>query len=124
MRVIPVDASRLKVLVVGEPTAQTRDGKAVLDRATDQPLFNLDVTVIGEGRAETVQLALPEGGFPKGLGIGAVIIPEGMVAVTWEKNGRSGVMVRAKSVKVEGGQAGLKGSGGMTAGTTPSTSTG
>ena len=109
MRVIPVDASRLKVLVVGEPTAQTRDGKAVLDRTTDQPLFNLDVTVIGEGRAQTVQLALPEGGFPKGLGIGAVIIPEAMVAVTWEKNGRSGVMVRAKSIKVEGGQAGLKG---------------
>ncbi len=64
MRVIPVDASRLTVLVVGEPTAQTRDGKAVLDRATEKPLWNLDVTVIGEGRAETVQLALPEGGFP------------------------------------------------------------
>jgi hypothetical protein len=109
MRVIPVDASRLKVLVVGEPTAQFKEGRAVLDRATDQPLFNLDVTVIGEGRAQTVQLALPENGFPKGLGIGAVIVPEAMVAVTWEKNGRSGVMVRAKSVKVEGGQAGLKG---------------
>jgi hypothetical protein len=109
MRVIPVDASRLKVLVVGEPTAQIKEEKAVLDRATDQPLFNLDVTVIGEGRAQTVQLALPENGFPKGLGIGAVIVPEAMVAVTWEKNGRSGVMVRAKSVKVEGGQAGLKG---------------
>ena len=38
-----------------------------------------------------------------------MVIPEGMVAVTWEKNGRSGVMVRAKSIKVEGGQAGLKG---------------
>ena len=109
MRVIPVDANRLKVLVVGEPTAQIKDGKAVLDRATEQPLFNLDVTVIGEGRAQTVQLALPENGFPKGLGIGAVIVPEAMLAVTWEKNGRSGVMVRAKSVKVEGGQAGLKG---------------
>ena len=72
-------------------------------------MWNLDVTVIGEGRAETVQLALPEGGFPKDLGIGAVIVPEAMVAVTWEKNGRSGVMVRAKSVKVQGGQAGLKG---------------
>ena len=38
-----------------------------------------------------------------------MILPEGMVAVTWEKNGRSGVMVRAKSVKVQGGQAGVKG---------------
>ena len=84
MRVIPVDASRLKVLVVGEPTAQTRDGKAVLDRATDKPMWNLDVTVIGEGRAETVQLALPEGGFPKDLGIGAVIFPEAW----WPSPGR------------------------------------
>jgi hypothetical protein len=68
MRVIPVDANRLKVLVVGEPSPQMRDGQA------------------------------------------AVVIPEGMVAVTWEKNGRSGVMVRATSIKVEGGQAGLRGS--------------
>jgi hypothetical protein len=109
MRVIPVDASRLMVLVVGEPTAQMRDGQAVLDRTTSKAMWNLDVTVIGEGRAETIQLGLPEGGFPKGLGIGAIVVPEGMVAVTWEKNGRSGVMVRASSVRVQGGQAGLKG---------------
>jgi hypothetical protein len=97
------------VLVVGEPTAQVRDGQAVLDRQTNQPMWNLDVTVIGEGRAETVQLSLPEGGFPKGLGIGTMVVPDQMVAVAWEKNGRSGVMVRARSLKVEGGQAGLKG---------------
>ena len=109
MRVIPVDANRLKVLVVGEPTAQIKDGKAVLDRATDQPLFNLDVTVIGEGRAQTVQLALPENGFPKGLGIGAFIVPDSWVAVKWEKDGRHGEIYRVKSVKVEGGQAALKG---------------
>lgn len=109
MRVIPVDTARIKVLVVGEPTAQMRDGKAVLDRETSQPLWNIDVTVIGESRAETVQLSVPEAGFPKGLGIGAIVVPDHMVAVTWEKNGRSGVMVRAKSVKVEGGSAGLKG---------------
>ena len=65
MRVIPVDAGRLKVLVVGEPTAQMRDGQAALERTTNVPMWNLDVTLIGEGRAETVQLALPEGGFPK-----------------------------------------------------------
>jgi hypothetical protein len=109
MRVIPVDANRLKFLVVGEPTAQMRDGAAVLDRTTNVPMWNLDVTVIGEGRAETVQVALPEGSFPKGLGIGTIVVPEAMVAVAWEKNGRSGVMVRAKSLKVEGGQSGLKG---------------
>ncbi len=109
MRVIPIDANRVKVLVVGEPTPQMRDGQAVLDRATNQPAWNIDVTVIGEGRAETVQMSVPENGFPKGLGIGAMVVPDSMIAVLWEKNGRSGVMVRAKSLKVEGGQAGLKG---------------
>jgi hypothetical protein len=109
MRVIPVDASKLTVLVVGEPTAQVRDGEPVVDRNTKRPLWNLDVTVIGDSRAETVQLSLPEGGFPKELGIGAVVIPEEMVAVTWQKEGRSGVMVRAKSVKVDGGRAAAKG---------------
>lgn len=109
MRVIPVDTSKIKVLVVGEPRAQVRNGEAVLDRNTNQALWNLDVTVIGEARAETVQLSLPEGGFPKTIGVGAVVVPQDMVAVTWEKNGRSGVMVRATSLKVEGGQAVLKG---------------
>jgi hypothetical protein len=109
MRVIPVDTSRLKVLVVGEPTAQMKDGQAVMDRETNRPQWRLDVTVIGDGRAETIQLSLPEGGFPKGLGIGAMIVPEQMVAVVWGKtDGRHGVMVRASSIKVEGGPAGLK----------------
>jgi hypothetical protein len=80
-----------------------------LDRETGQPLWNVDVTVIGDGRAETVQLTLPEGGFPKGLGMPAMIVPEAMVTVKWEKDGRHGEIIRAKSVKVEGGQAGLKG---------------
>ena len=75
-----------KVLVVGEPTAQERDGKPMLDRNTKQPHWSLDVTIIGTSRAETIQLTLPEGGFPKNIGIGAVIVPEEMVAVTWEKS--------------------------------------
>ncbi len=108
MKIIPVDATRIKVLVVGEPTAQMRDGQPVLDRNSNVPLWNIDVTVIGD-RAETVQMSVPEGGFPKGLGIGAMVVPEQMTAVVWEKNGRSGVMVRSKSLKVEGGSAGLKG---------------
>jgi len=85
------------------------DGVPALDRSTNLALWNLDVTVIGEGRAETVQLSLPEGGFPKNLAIGTTVVPDNMVAITWEKNGRWGVMVRANSVKVEGGTAALKG---------------
>jgi hypothetical protein len=108
MKVIPVDVSGLTVLVVGEPIAQLKAGEPVLDRTSGKPMWNLDVTVIGEGRAETVQLGLPEGGFPKGLGIGTLIVPEALVAIPGVKDGRFGVMVRARSIKVVGGQAGLK----------------
>lgn len=108
MHVIPVDVARLKFLVVGEPKRQIRDGQAVLDRATNTEMWNLDVTAIGEDRAETIQLALPEGGFPKNLGLGTVVVPEEMVAVAWSKNGRSGVMVRAKSVRIEGASSTAK----------------
>lgn len=49
MRVIPVDASPLKFLVVGEPAPhpQVRAGQAVLVRNTGKPLRNLKQTVIG-----------------------------------------------------------------------------
>jgi len=61
------------------------------------------------GRVEAIQMALPENGFPKGLGMGTLVTPENMVAISWSKDGRSGVMVRADSVKMSRpgrGQAG------------------
>jgi hypothetical protein len=105
---IPVDISRLKFLVVGVPTAQMREGKAVLDRETGRPVWNLPLAVMGEGRAETIELAVPEGGFPSDLAIAVFVVPDGMVSFHWEKSGRSGVMDRAKSLKVVGGSAALK----------------
>ena len=115
MRVIPVDSHRLRVLVVKEPQPQrTKDGSPVLDKITSQTMWQVDVALMvvddkGEaGRVEAIQLALPENGFPKGLGMGTLVIPENMVAISWSKDGRSGVMVRADSVKVVGGQAAMK----------------
>jgi hypothetical protein len=52
-------------------------------------MYNIDVTVIGDG-AETIRLSVPEGGFPKELSIGVIIVPEQMVVVNWEKNGNKG----------------------------------
>ena len=111
MKVIPVDSSRLQVLVVGQPQAAVKgNGEVVLDRDTGRPQWNIDVTVIGEARrAETEQLGVPEGGFPKDLGIGAFIVPEGWTVIKWENDkGQKGEFVRAKSVKVVGGAAALK----------------
>ena len=110
MRNIPVDASRIKVLVVGEPTPQIRDGAPYLDYVTGEPMWNIPVTLIGDFRAESVLLGVPEGKFPKGLGIGAFIIPEDWVTSHFDKKDGSGSweIWKAKSVKVEGGSAGLK----------------
>ena len=108
MKVIPVDASRLTMLVLAEPRAQIKDDQPVLDRLTGRPMWNLDVAMIVDGRADVGQLGVPEGGFPKELNMGGLIIPELMVAIPWAKPDRSGVMARANSVKVDGGRPGLK----------------
>jgi hypothetical protein len=110
MRNIPIDAGRIRVLVVGEPTPQIKDGAPYLDRVTGEALWNIPVTLIGEFRAESVLLGVPEGKFPKGLGIGAFIIPEGWVISHFDKRegGGSWEIWKATSVKVEGGSAGLK----------------
>ena len=108
MKTIPVDANRIQVLVVGEPRARMKEDQAVLDRDTGRPVWNIGVAVIFEGRAETIQLSVPEGGFPKELGIGAFIIAEGVTAFHWENDRGWGVGLRANSVKVVGGSAGLK----------------
>src|SRR6202022_1562601 len=76
MRVIPVDSHRLRVLVVNEPQPQhSKTGEPVRDR-DGQVMWQVDVALMlvndkGEaGRVEAVQMALPETGFPKGLGMG------------------------------------------------------
>jgi hypothetical protein len=104
MKHIPVDVGQLKFLVVGQPVPQMRDGQPYRDREWDLPMFNIDVTVIGD-RAETIQLSVPEGGFPKELNIGVMIVPEQLVVVCWDKNGRQGQIVRARAIKVQGGAA-------------------
>jgi hypothetical protein len=114
MRIIPVDSQRLRVLVVNEPQPQhSKTGEPVRDR-DGQVMWQVDVALMvvndkGEaGRVEAVQMALPETGFPKGLGMGTLVVPENMVAISWSKDGRSGIMVRADAVKVVAGQASMK----------------
>jgi hypothetical protein len=107
---IPVDVSKIRAVVVGEPTAQMKNGAPYLDRVTGLPMWNIPVTLMGDFRAETVDLGVPEGGFPKGLGVGAfVVFDSGLAVVLFaRKEGGLGAMWRPKSVKVEGGSAGLK----------------
>jgi hypothetical protein len=109
---IPVDVRKLRFLIVGEPRAQMRDGEQVVDLETKIPMFNIDMTIIGENRAETMQVGVPENGFPKGMGIGTMVIPDDLLGIRWENDKTNGIMLRARSVKVDGGQAGMKATAG------------
>lgn len=110
MKFTPVDASKVQVVVVGVPKPQMRDGVQQTDRDTAVPMWNIDVAVISEFRVEAFQLGVPEGGFPKDLGIGAVVSPEGWVSIEWGENqARHGTFQKAKSLKVVGGSAGANG---------------
>jgi hypothetical protein len=107
---IPVDVSKIRAVVVGEPTAQMKNGAPYLDRDSGLPMWRIPVTLMGDFRAVTVELGIAEGGFPKGLAPGAFVIPETMAVILFDrKEGGLGAMWRVKSVKVEGGSAGLKG---------------
>jgi hypothetical protein len=108
MKHIPVDVSQLTLLVVGQPVSQIRDGQPYRDRDWDLPMYNIDVTVIGGDGAETIRLSVPEGGFPKELSIGVIIVPEQLVVVNWEKNGNKGQIIKCRAIKVQGGSSALK----------------
>lgn len=108
---VPIDVSKLQMLVVGEPTQQfDKEGRLRLDRETGRPLWGIDVVLITEGGVDTARLSVPEGGFPKELPKATFILPDGLVLILYaEKVDRSaGHIWAARSVKVAGGLAGLK----------------
>lgn len=96
---IRVDCTSLTAVVVGLPRPQVRDGVAVADRASGRPVVDIDMTLITDGRPESIQVSLPDNGFPPDLAVGTVVTFEALVCITWEKNGRHGLMWRAQAVR-------------------------
>lgn len=89
------------MICVIEPKPQVKNretGEIATDRDTGATLFNVDLTFIADGRAETIQVSVPEPGLPKGLKMGDVVMATGMSAFLWEKNGRHGTMFRAQAL--------------------------
>jgi hypothetical protein len=106
VRSIPMDTARMTLICVIEPKPQIKNfqtGEVATDRDTGANLFNVDLTVIADGRAESIQVSIPEPGLPKGLKMGDVVAATDMSAFLWEKNGRHGTMFRAKALTVKAG---------------------
>jgi hypothetical protein len=98
---IPVRTEDSTVICVVPPKPQIKNfqtGEVYLDRESGAPMLGLTVTFILEGRAESLEMSVPQPGVPEGLKMGDVVIPTGMSAYLWEKNGKHGVMFSAKAL--------------------------
>lgn len=94
---LPVDTSELTLVVLGaaEPVLDfdTRQHKGDRDGVA---LYQVALALVGEDRPTllTVKVA----GEPSGLTVGGQVQVSGLVAQTWEINGRSGVAFRAERI--------------------------
>jgi hypothetical protein len=72
-----------------------------MDKATDEPLWGLDLVALGgEDGAEVWPVRVA--GEPKGIGTGQPVRVEGLAALTWEMEGRHGVSFRVRELESTG----------------------
>jgi hypothetical protein len=102
LRNIPVDLGKLSLFMVTsapEVRVDINTGEVRTDRASGLPSFlvGLLVKVEGERRAYVLDVQVP--GEPVGVVEGVFVDLDGLEAAPWERDGRSGVVYRAKSIK-------------------------
>src|SRR3954471_8048865 len=100
---LPIDASRLQFIVVGEaePVRKFEEGKpreAWAPRVDDngELLWRVQLVAFGDGGAEILRVVVP--GDP-GVKEGELVRVEGMTAQPWEMEGRSGMSFRATAIR-------------------------
>ncbi len=98
MKTIPVDCTKLSLLVAGPiQPATAPDGTPRRDRA-GRPLYNVPVVVMAEGgNADTMTVRVP-GPVPQLPPLTPVRLT-GLVARPWAMEGRSGVSFAAEAVQ-------------------------
>jgi hypothetical protein len=99
---LPIDTAALTLLAATTPEPvvdfTTRQPKTDAD---GQPLYQLQLVVLGDDEAEVVSVKVP--GQPKGITAGAPVKVTGLVAMPWSMADRSGVSYRATRVEPTGG---------------------
>ncbi|MFE4262928.1 hypothetical protein [Streptomyces sp. NPDC056883] len=87
--VIPVAVPESTNHMVGMPPVpkwkDQENGIRAMDRDSGAPLFTLTLFVMGEERAETMKVTVPQTGLPNGLHIGRFVRPVGLVATPWAR---------------------------------------
>jgi hypothetical protein len=97
---IPVDISGLTFMAAA-PARPVTDFDTRQHKADDngEPLYNLQVVWLDADGAQIITVKVA--GDPE-IGQGALLQLEGLVAMPWSMNDRSGVAFRANAVKVTG----------------------
>jgi hypothetical protein len=101
MRTIPIDLGKLAgftLALLPEPYADRETGEARTDRATGLPIYLVGVNVSLPAEREAYALTIRVPGEPAGLQLNQVVRVHDLVAVPWDRDGRSGVTYRASAV--------------------------
>ena len=100
---LPIDASRLQFIVVGEAEPvrkfeQDKPREAWAPRMDDngELLWRVQLVAFGDGGADILRVVVP--GDP-GVKEGELVRVEGMTAQPWEMDGRSGMAFRAAAIR-------------------------
>lgn len=101
MNRLKIDATGMTVICVGEPKAQVdKETGAIRTNMDDVPMWDVEVTLIEDNRAETVRLGVGEPGLPKGLTVGSFVRLTAPRAFVWQKAGRAGVIFSADALTI------------------------
>ena len=93
-----VDTSLVQQFIVSRPPVPKMDresGRQRADLQTGELLSTVQVLAIDDSGGDVLSITVP--GEPK-VAVGQPVRVEGLVAIPWEQNGRSGVAFRATSV--------------------------
>jgi hypothetical protein len=101
MRTIPIDLGKLAgftLALLPEPYADRETGEARTDRASGLPLYLVGVNVSFPAEREAYALTIRVPGQPEGLELNQVVKVYDLVAVPWDRDGRSGITYRASAI--------------------------
>jgi len=77
------------------------EGRPRKDKATDTPLWGLDLVALGgKDGAEVWNVRMA--GEPRGISTGQPVRVEGLTAMTWEIDGRHGISFRVDRLEAAG----------------------
>ena len=97
MRAIPVDDRRVVFQLATEPRRQEE-----VNRYTGEIGFNVPLFALVDGRADLLEVSVPESGLAKDLKPMTIVQVTGLTAREWTKDGRHGVMFSAESIRPSG----------------------